>query len=192
MKSVRQQPESSGQSVGPFEMPESICDWIGIQDLLGLVLTTCMPGARDKIGPTNNRISELNSVGRLVSDSNSGGPSSKALIPSILVYSYSTGQYSSIDIATNRNEDEGLKLLLAPSSVRDIDLRNFRRGFRDDLTRKLYEVLLMVSANHLSGPRSINFQESSQITDDLKKVLSRIAVNRVQKGILIDHMFLDE
>lgn len=188
MKSVYDRNEPCSCYVGHIKIPESLSDWFGYQELLGDILHLCLPQSISKNNPSRAYYSRAHGLNLLNVEKLT---LSKMLVPSILVYSYCTGQYSSTDIIKNSSKEEGLTLLLNSTSITDVDLRNFRRVFREDFTCKLYETLLMLFLKYQCDSSLSNRLDGSIIPGSFKKNIRALAVERVQRGILMDHMFLD-
>lgn len=191
MKSVLPTSEQRTSQSIPVGCPDSLHEWFPVEQLVEMSLQTALPSGlekdREHMVAQFSRNSNLpkSLLGRM----NQGG---EKLIPAIMIYSYASGYYSSREIAENAVKDHGIETFLSWGLIQELDLRNFRRGYRDILTSKLYELLVLASERHIRDLRFAQNGWKSELQREDHNMLAEIAVDRVQKGLLIDHIYLDD
>lgn len=191
MKAIHHTSETSGHPIGPIRFPESLRSWFGTEELVKMVMDECLPAKAVKFqqpdpSSTGNRWEQQQKSTHRPASING-----TSFVPAVFVYALATGHYSSIDVAENRNNDAGIAAFLAIANITEIELRRFRRGFRKHLTEMLSRCLVKATTARLSQMNHSQFRGLAVLPQDFRVTLEQIALNRVQKSVVMDHVLLD-
>ncbi|MCD8533347.1 MAG: hypothetical protein LR011_00575 [Verrucomicrobia bacterium] len=161
-----------------IDIPESLHDWFGSDELVPWILSVVdeFEDSMDFFGASPSCMTFV---------------MPKSLLCG-LVYAYSVGIYSSADIVRGIEKDAGLRYLFSGCQVVDNELIRFRRVFKQAVLGALELFLMMcVKARFRQcAAAGMYFQSALNCLDG--ESVRRMADERIQRAIAMDHILLDD
>lgn len=161
-----------------IDIPESLSDWFGSEDLVPWILNVVddFEDFMDFFGASPSCMTFV---------------MPKSLLCG-LVYAYSVGIYSSADIVRGIEKEAGLRYLFSGCQVMDNELIRFRRVFKQAVlgAMELFLTVCIKARFRQFGAGGMYFQSALNCLDG--ESIRRMADERIQRAIAMDHILLDD